>query len=127
MPWRRICTIAALAQRLSHARPWSNIWGQMHLAHITLHLTPRLCDCRRCQTLLEKLKREQEAARAGRQFMASSCPICLEDFSPDSAPAPAPRAPAAAAKAAGNFSAADASGASPSGSGGKGGLCCRAS
>jgi hypothetical protein len=48
------------------------------------------CD-RRCQKLLDKIKREQEAARGGRQFMTSSCPICLEDFSPDYAPAPAPR------------------------------------
>ena len=79
------------------------------------------CMRRRCQTLLEKLKREQEAARAGRQFMASSCPICLEDFSPDSAPAPAPRSAAATAKL-GKSSAADATGASPSGSGSKGGF-----
>jgi len=83
-------------------------------------LKPTALSRRRCQTLLEKLKREQEAARAGRQFMASSCPICLEDFSPDSAPAPAPRSAAAAAKP-GKSSSAEASGASPSGSNSKGG------
>ena len=53
---------------------------------------------RRCRSLLDKIKREQEAARGGRQFMSSSCPICLEDFSPDSAPAPVPRPSGKASK-----------------------------
>ena len=74
-----------------------------------------LCD-RRCQKLLDKIKREQEAARGGRQFMTSSCPICLEDFSPDYAPAPAPRPSGKLSKPG---SPADEAGAGPSGSSSK--------
>jgi hypothetical protein len=34
-----------------------------------------------CKSKLEKIKRDQEAMRQ-RQYQASSCPICLEDFTP---------------------------------------------
>ncbi len=48
------------------------------------------CRARRtCRALLEKLKREQETALRTRQFHSASCPICMEEFAPDGAPAPA--------------------------------------
>lgn len=49
---------------------------------------------RRCQKLLDKIKREQVEARAGRQFMTASCPICLEDFTPDTPAAHVKQPPA---------------------------------
>ena len=35
---------------------------------------------RRCQSLIEKLKREQARALSSHQYPAESCPVCLEDF-----------------------------------------------
>ena len=35
---------------------------------------------RRCQSLVEKLKREQAAALSSQQYPSESCPVCLEDF-----------------------------------------------
>ena len=37
---------------------------------------------RRCQLLIEKLKREQARALSSHQYPAESCPVCLEDFRP---------------------------------------------
>ena len=37
---------------------------------------------RRCQSLIEKLKREQTRALSSHQYPAESCPVCLEDFRP---------------------------------------------
>lgn len=44
-----------------------------------------------CRDKLEKIKRDQAAARSGQQFVSSSCPICLEDFtSPSSSASSSP-------------------------------------
>lgn len=63
-----------------------------------------IAGCRRCQALLDKIRREQREARAGRQFMTASCPICLEDFTPDvpASPVTKPGAKAAAAPPSGH-------------------------
>ena len=37
---------------------------------------------RRCQSLIEKLKREQARALSSHQYPSESCPVCLEDFRP---------------------------------------------
>ena len=37
---------------------------------------------RRCQSLIEKLKREQARALSNHQYPSESCPVCLEDFRP---------------------------------------------
>lgn len=35
---------------------------------------------RRCQSLIDKLRREQAAALSSQQYPSESCPVCLEDF-----------------------------------------------
>ncbi|WIA12293.1 hypothetical protein OEZ85_012349 [Tetradesmus obliquus] len=59
---------------------------------------------KRCASKLDAIKRDQAAIRS-RQYAATSCPICLEDFDQ---PAPAGTAAAAAAAASGSSSANDA-------------------
>ena len=76
--------------------------------HILVHPFCQGCCCggrrnrsaagrgRRCQSLIEKLRREQAAALRSQQYPTESCPVCLEDFQQpqqDSRPSAPPLSP----------------------------------